>query len=152
MHSSDCCTRSRCCPTTTIRRPRTGADNWPPNGTDWSARSVPSPALRAFFAGPGSLTSRSEEHTSALPIYDADPAAADRRRQLATEWDGLVGQIRALPGFEGFLRRPRVADLRREAEAGPIIMVNIASHRSDALILTSDPRAPVRVVPLPGVT
>jgi tetratricopeptide (TPR) repeat protein len=91
-------------------------------------------------------------HAQQVLSYDDDPAAADRRRQLATEWDGLVGQIRALPGFEGFLRRPRVADLRREAEAGPIIMVNIASHRSDALILTSDPRAPVRVVPLPGVT
>jgi hypothetical protein len=91
-------------------------------------------------------------HAQQVLSSDDDPAAADRRRQLAAEWDGLVGQIRALPGFEGFLRRPRVADLRREAEAGPIIMVNIASHRSDALILTSDPQAPVRVVPLPGVT
>src|ERR1019366_2738841 len=59
-------------------------------------------------------------HAQQVLSYDDDPAAADRRRQLATEWDGLVGQIRALPGFEGFLRRPRVADLRREAEAGPI--------------------------------
>jgi tetratricopeptide (TPR) repeat protein len=91
-------------------------------------------------------------HMQQALSYDDDPAAAERRRRLAAEFEELLGRIRTLPGFEEFLRRPRVTDLRPAAEAGPIVMVNVASHRSDALILTADPQAPVRAVSLPLIT
>ncbi|GGM18013.1 CHAT domain-containing protein [Streptomyces fumigatiscleroticus] len=64
-------------------------------------------------------------------------------------WDDLLGRIRALPGFGGFLGSPDVGALLRAAAEGPVVVVNVSEYRSDALLVT--PQG-VDTVPLPGVT
>ncbi|WP_261570435.1 CHAT domain-containing tetratricopeptide repeat protein [Frankia gtarii] len=73
-----------------------------------------------------------------------------RRRRAADDLDETIDRIRALPGFEDFLRPPRLADLRSAAADGPVILVTVSQHGSYALILTADGLLPP--VPLPGLT
>lgn len=59
----------------------------------------------------------------------------DRRMALAREWDELVEQVRALKGFEDFLRPPRIERLREAAAGGPVVIINVSQWRCDALIV-----------------
>ncbi|MGW3493055.1 CHAT domain-containing protein [Streptomyces sp. NPDC001020] len=63
---------------------------------------------------------------------------SQRRREAAAEWDHLLERARALvPGF----LRPRPFDrLREAARNGPVVIVNIARYRCDALVVTADTR------------
>ncbi|MFI1051729.1 CHAT domain-containing protein [Streptomyces griseoruber] len=74
---------------------------------------------------------------------------ADLRQRLATEWDELIARIRALDGFQDFLRPLDLPRMRRAASAGPLVYLNVSELRSDALIITE---AGVRAVPLPEIT
>jgi len=76
----------------------------------------------------------------------------EQRRELAEQWTTLVGRIRAMAGWEQFLRPPPIARLRRQADAGPIVVVYASQWGADALIVTPDPAHPVQVVPLPNLT
>lgn len=67
-------------------------------------------------------------------------------------WADLMGRIRSLDGMAGFLRAPSVQALRRHAEQGPVVIVNISERRCDALILRADAEQPVQTVPLTGLT
>ena len=57
-----------------------------------------------------------------------------RQRGLLKERDKVISQIRALPGFDRFLKFPLFDTLRSAASSGPVIIVNY-SPRSDILIL-----------------
>ncbi|KAK0493976.1 hypothetical protein EDD18DRAFT_1402949 [Armillaria luteobubalina] len=57
---------------------------------------------------------------------------------LATEWDSLVEEVWALPGFEDFLEPKRLSSLKNVAKLGPVVLVNIAPMTCDALILCSN--------------
>ncbi len=70
------------------------------------------------------------------------------RALLAGEWDDLVAGIRALDGFEDFLRPPAFAKLAEAAAAGPVVLVNVSARRCDALVLAD---GGVTVCPLPGL-
>lgn len=61
----------------------------------------------------------------------------ERRREIAEEFDAVIEQIRAEPGFAGFLRPPPVSDLAAAAGDGPVVIVNVSRFGSHALILTS---------------
>lgn len=76
-----------------------------------------------------------------------DTVGRNNRNNLWTEHDQLVEEVRQLPGFAGFLRPPRLTELRPAAEGGAVVLVNAAESRGDAVIVTSD-GAPVPV-PLP---
>jgi len=67
-------------------------------------------------------------------------------------WADLMGRIRSLDGMAGFLRAPSVQALRRHAEQGPVVVVNVSARRCDALILRADAEQPVLTVPLTGLT
>ncbi|MGW2741336.1 CHAT domain-containing protein [Streptomyces sp. NPDC001450] len=69
----------------------------------------------------------------------------DEHRLTVRSWERVRDKIRDLPGFESFLR-PGVPDLGALTEAGPVVVVNLATLRSDAIVL-SDGTA--RCVPLP---
>jgi CHAT domain len=73
----------------------------------------------------------------------------DRQMALADQWEELVDQVRALPGFQAFLRPPQVAELRRAAAGGPVVVVNVSQWRCDALLVTE---TNTRVIELPALT
>jgi hypothetical protein len=92
-------------------------------------------------------------NASGLSAGRIDPTAAaqldaDARRAAASEFERVLEDIRALPGFQRFLAARRVTELLPAATDGPIVLLNIAALRCDALILTPDA---VDVLPLPGV-
>jgi tetratricopeptide (TPR) repeat protein len=84
-------------------------------------------------------------HTTTAPAQ-----AVDTRMRLAREWDSLVEQVRALPGFDRFLAPDSLAQLQSAAVAGPVVVVNVSRYRCDALILTAD--GGVNVIPLSELT
>ncbi|MFI8535292.1 CHAT domain-containing protein [Streptomyces aquilus] len=61
-----------------------------------------------------------------------------RHRELALEWEQLLDRIRSRPGLEGFLLPPTIESLRRRPVDGPVVLVNPAPSRCDALLLTPD--------------
>ena len=64
------------------------------------------------------------------------PVRHDRRR-LAQRWDELVAEVRR-SGFEDFLVPLSFDRLKACAQEGPVVVLNVAELRSDALILTPD--------------
>ena len=70
-----------------------------------------------------------------------------RRDAAARNWQDAVAQVRAVPGFEGFLTPARFAVLRNAAQTGPVVVLNASPDRCDALIVRI---SGVDVVPLPA--
>ncbi|MFE4800673.1 CHAT domain-containing protein [Streptomyces sp. NPDC056708] len=84
-----------------------------------------------------------------LDRIDASAPSAedtDERHALAARWEELLLEIRALPGFDGFLGGPTTAEVRTCAGRGPVVVVYASPYRSDALVLLPDQ---VLLVPLP---
>jgi len=61
-----------------------------------------------------------------------------RHRELLAKRQELVSQIQALPGLEGFLKKPSFDTLRSAAVRGPVIIVNHSKWRCDILIVLHD--------------
>ena len=59
-------------------------------------------------------------------------------RKLLAKRSELVSRIRAIPGFEDFMKAPSFDDLRSAAASGPVIIINHCWWRSDILILLHD--------------
>ena len=76
---------------------------------------------------------------------------ADRHHTLAIERDQLLQTIRTLPGFERFLLQRAFSQLRAAAHAGPVVLLNAAESRCDALIVLADVDRVIHV-PLPTFT
>ncbi|KAF8581487.1 hypothetical protein K439DRAFT_1654054 [Ramaria rubella] len=70
-----------------------------------------------------------------------------KHRRLAEEWDELLGNARAVPGFEEYLKPQKLTVLKNAARNGPVVVVNVHQTRCDALILTAD-RESIRNVSL----
>ncbi|MFJ5229625.1 CHAT domain-containing protein [Kitasatospora sp. NPDC088391] len=84
----------------------------------------------------------------ALPDEWRAAPDADRRQQLAERRQQLTSEIRHLPGFEEFLRPPRLEQILGACTAGPVV-VTLAGRDgagSHALIVTAEG---VRALPLP---
>ena len=76
---------------------------------------------------------------------------ADRHRALAIERDQLIQEIRQLPGFERFLLHKEFSQLRASAQSGPVVFLNAAESRCDALIVLANKENAVHI-PLPTFT
>jgi hypothetical protein len=76
---------------------------------------------------------------------------ANRHRTLAIERDKLLQEIRRFPGFKQFLRRKQFSQLRASAHSGPVVILNAATSRCDALIILADVDYVIHV-PLPTFT
>lgn len=123
------------------------------NRTDLTALKEREPALAAEFERLRDLLDPASAANLPGDLPAPSPAhaglAAERRDALTAEWDGLIGRIRSVPGFTGFLRPPTAAELAARCTGGHVAIINVSSlFRSDALILGPDG---VRVVPLPGL-
>lgn len=85
---------------------------------------------------------------------DIDPTVLDEieRRQ---RWEAeqqlttLLDEIRSLSGFEKFLLPPSDAEMRDAATHGPIVVLNVSSHRCDALMIE---QSGIQSIPLRGVS
>ena len=78
-------------------------------------------------------------------------AEADTHRTLAIARDKLLHEIRGFPGFERFLLHKEFSRLRASAHSGPVVMLNAAESRCDALIVLADVDHAIQV-PLPDFT
>ncbi|KAG6371303.1 hypothetical protein JVT61DRAFT_9773 [Boletus reticuloceps] len=76
---------------------------------------------------------------------------ADAHRTLAIERDKLLQEIRRLPGFNRFLLQKDFSQLRASAQYGPVVVLNAAKRRCDALIVLADVDHVIHV-PLPNFT
>ncbi|KAF8132372.1 hypothetical protein EV363DRAFT_1328005 [Boletus edulis] len=88
------------------------------------------------------------------PIHRATQTlqqVADTHRTLAIERDKLLQEIRRLPGFNRFLLPKDFSQLRASAQSGPVVVLNAAEHRCDALIVLADVDHVIHV-PLPNFT
>ena len=79
---------------------------------------------------------------------DALQHAIRDRRQAAAEFTQLVTRIRGLDGFGTFGLPPSAGQLEAQAEQGPVVVLNVAAYRSDAIVLTS---GGITSQPLPGL-
>ncbi|KAG8883743.1 hypothetical protein FRB98_002841 [Tulasnella sp. 332] len=70
----------------------------------------------------------------------------------SAQWNTAVDRIRQVPGFSNFLEPTPSTILRNAAADGPIIIVNISNHHSDAIIMPQDPTAQMLIIPLPRAT
>lgn len=61
---------------------------------------------------------------------------ADERKQWWSDYDKRLAEIRALPGFEGFLAAPRVDNLR--PVGGTAVLVNADRHGGHAVLVRAD--------------
>ncbi|MFF5216386.1 CHAT domain-containing protein [Micromonospora sp. NPDC000442] len=82
-------------------------------------------------------------------VVDDTMMGSERRHELAGQRREVLAEIRQLPGFERFLRPPPFADLARAGEDGPVVLVNVAARRCDALVVSG---GQVTRVPLPELT
>ena len=96
--------------------------------------------LRELSAALESASSTHEKSLSALS--ESTPSTtrslqqeADRHRALAIERDKLLQDIRKLPSFERFLLQKDFSQLRASAHSGPVVILNAAETRCDALIV-----------------
>ncbi|WP_344322176.1 CHAT domain-containing protein [Streptomyces macrosporus] len=60
------------------------------------------------------------------------------RVELAKRFDDVLSRIRACRHFESFALPPTAEELPAEAHHGPVVVFNVGSHRSDALLLTKN--------------
>jgi tetratricopeptide (TPR) repeat protein len=74
---------------------------------------------------------------------------ADDHHAMARQWDCLIDEIRELPGFTRFLLPPTTEELLAATEPGPVVVLSISEHRSDAILLTVNG---LDVVSLPRAT
>ncbi|CAG9998320.1 unnamed protein product [Clonostachys byssicola] len=96
----------------------------------------------------------SKEPTTSDALEDGIPESFSglhvkrSRYEVGKEFDHLVEEIRQQRGFEGFLLFPNESELKDAAAKGPIVIVNMGSTRSDAILITQDE---ITFVPLPLV-
>ncbi|KAH6954371.1 CHAT domain-containing protein [Fusarium avenaceum] len=64
--------------------------------------------------------------------------SSESRIVAAKAFDEVVAEIRELDGFHNFLQPPSAADYQAVANSSHIVFVNVASIRSDALVISSE--------------
>ncbi|EJD06607.1 TPR-like protein [Fomitiporia mediterranea MF3/22] len=70
------------------------------------------------------------------------------KKRLSHEQEGIINEIRQVPGFESFLKATPFRTLQQAALEGPIIMVNCSEYRSDSLIINCHGVSSIICVPL----
>ncbi|KAI9455287.1 TPR-like protein [Boletus coccyginus] len=99
-----------------------------------------------------SLSSISEQTQGAVHYsMQSLEQEADGHRALAIERGRLLQLIRGLPGFERFLLHKEFSQLRASAHSGPVVILNAAERRCDALIVLAIKQNALHV-PLPSLT
>lgn len=74
------------------------------------------------------------------------PTAAEERRRLRGQREELLGQIRAIKGFEEFGRPTGQVDPRAVSDGGPVVLLNVSRYGSAAFLIR-DAAVAVKVLP-----
>lgn len=74
--------------------------------------------------------------------------ASLRRKELSQQLEDLIALIQTKNGFETFLRGPSIGELKHAAWKGPVVFLNAAALRCDALIINSKENGS-QILPLP---
>ncbi|KAF8555036.1 TPR-like protein [Imleria badia] len=106
---------------------------------------------RTSVAGEKSSAFAEQTSSTTRRAADSSQQATDKHRVLAIERDKLLREIRTFPGFEQFLFRKEFSQLRTSAHSGPVVILNAAESRCDALIVLADLDHVIHV-PLPTFT
>jgi tetratricopeptide (TPR) repeat protein len=108
------------------------------------------PDLADRFAHVSEQMAQRRDGISAEGAHSGEDEAR-RYRALTVEWEWVVEQIRSIPGFEDFLRPPSSIHLMKAVQDGPVIVLNVAEQRCDALALIPGLEDVIHI-PLPRVT
>ncbi|PVF92134.1 TPR-like protein [Serendipita vermifera] len=84
-------------------------------------------------------------------IHSSMEEEGRKYRALTAEWESIIKQVRSLSGFDDFLRPPNSSRLKMAAQSGPIVIVNMAEKRCDALALRPGLENVIHI-PLPNIT
>ncbi|KAK1993567.1 hypothetical protein LX36DRAFT_729603 [Colletotrichum falcatum] len=111
----------------------------------------PIAALELLETGRGVLAGSLQNiRTDLSALQQRHPDLAHNYRYKAgADLDSLIQNIRGHPGFERFLLSATEEEMRNAAVYGPIVIINVSSHRCDALIVK---RSGVHVIDLPQLT
>ncbi|PVF95780.1 hypothetical protein CPB86DRAFT_875429 [Serendipita vermifera] len=71
-------------------------------------------------------------------------------RAIARERETIIEQVRSLPNFENFLRPPSSHQLKKAAQDGPVVVLDIAKKRCDTLALIPGLEDVIHI-PLPNI-
>jgi CHAT domain-containing protein/tetratricopeptide (TPR) repeat protein len=118
-------------------------------GVFWSQLTrLRSPMDDVVISSPAGKTLADEFTRISLLIRDAlnspDPNQHERVCRLNLKLQGIVSNIRNLPGLSRFLLPSLFPDLQHAASGGPIIILNASKYSCDALIVFLD-RDPVHI-------
>jgi tetratricopeptide (TPR) repeat protein len=72
-----------------------------------------------------------------------------RRPEAATELEACIRDIRAIPGYERFLLGQTVAEMQEYVSEGYVVVVNISTIRSDAVVIA---HGYLQAISLPGLS
>jgi CHAT domain-containing protein len=84
------------------------------------------------------LLNNSVEGNNDLARVDPYGHSVIRKQKLLDDREKLITQIRALSGFDTFLKPPSFNTLRSAASHGPVVIINHCKWRSDIIILLHD--------------
>jgi hypothetical protein len=101
--------------------------------------------LRDQIDMPEPFTTERSKQPNQLPSFSREIL---RRDQIAIRFDGVIRDIRSLPGFDRFLLGPSKSELMELVTATPIVIFNAAQLRCDGIIVNN---GEIRVVPLPNL-
>ncbi|THU79158.1 TPR-like protein [Dendrothele bispora CBS 962.96] len=79
-------------------------------------------------------TSKLQDIDSEIKHRSAEEEAQNHRK-LAAKYEQLLKEVRELDGFGSFLRPKKFSELAPAAQNGPVVVVNVAKLRCDALVL-----------------
>ncbi|TEB27234.1 hypothetical protein FA13DRAFT_1794870 [Coprinellus micaceus] len=105
--------------------------------------------MSRLLEGTGSSRERMHSGMSLSQKISVEDEARSHLRH-AQEWEELLEEVRAIPGFENFLRQsPCSALLENLPSSGPVVVINLNEERCDALALLSGLDEPLHI-PLPN--
>ena len=85
-------------------------------------------------------------HVRQDSVSTASTLRSDQRYIAGRNIEGLIQEIRKMPGFDGFLLPPSREELKANAAPGPIVVINVSAYRCDAFLIDTDE---IRTLPLP---
>jgi tetratricopeptide (TPR) repeat protein len=110
------------------------------------SRSAGTEQIRA--RAPGLAQRLGAAHDLIEATHRGDGPAVWDRHDAVRERDAVLAEIHRIEGLERFLRPPRIDGLRAGLGDGTAVIVNVAAHRCDALLVTATTTRHVRLLAL----